>query len=93
MSKLLTTLAAGCPVVTTPEGVWGIPELVDGVHLVIRPLGESFVDAVAAVLADPLGVRGSGPGGRPPDPRVLLGRRARRPGGRAAGSTAAAPTD
>ncbi len=54
MSKLLTTLAAGCPVVTTPEGARGIPELVDGVHLVIRPLGESFVDAVAAVLADPL---------------------------------------
>ncbi len=53
MVKLLTALGAGCPVVTTPDGSRGIPELADGVHLVVRPLGEPFVDAVAAALAHP----------------------------------------
>ena len=55
MIKLLTALGAGCPVVTTPEGARGIPELVDGVNVVIRPLGDSFVDAVAALLVAPSG--------------------------------------
>jgi glycosyltransferase involved in cell wall biosynthesis len=53
MVKLVAALRAGCPVVTTPQGARGIPELEDGENVVIRPIGESFVDAVADLISDP----------------------------------------
>jgi glycosyltransferase involved in cell wall biosynthesis len=53
MVKFIDALAHGCPVVTTPEGARGFPDVVDGVHALIRPLDDSFTAAVAAVLRDP----------------------------------------
>jgi len=53
MVKLVAALRAGCPVVTTPQGARGITGLEDGENVVIRPLGESFVDAVAELMSEP----------------------------------------
>jgi glycosyltransferase involved in cell wall biosynthesis len=53
MVKLVAALGAGCPVVTTAQGARGIPELEDGANVVIRPLGEPFVDAVSDLIAEP----------------------------------------
>lgn len=53
MIKLLDALRNGCPVLTTPAGARGLPELRDGVHAIIRPLGPAFDDACAEMLTSP----------------------------------------
>ena len=45
-------MALGKPVVTTPEGAAGL-DLRDGLHALVRPLGEAFDRAVVDVLERP----------------------------------------
>lgn len=51
--KVIEAMAAGRPVLTTAVGVEGIDGVVDGVHAIIRPVGPSFTEQAAEMLADP----------------------------------------
>ncbi len=48
--KVLTALAMGKAVVTTPQGAEGVAGLEDGTHCLIRDSAESFADAVGELL-------------------------------------------
>ncbi len=50
--KMLDAMSHGAAVVTTPEGVRGLPCVVDGVHALIRPMGPAFARAVEDLMAD-----------------------------------------
>ena len=49
--KILQALAAGRPVVSTPEGAAGLP-FAAGEHLLVAPLVAPFAEALAGLLAD-----------------------------------------
>ncbi|HJU83903.1 MAG TPA: glycosyltransferase family 4 protein [Holophagaceae bacterium] len=50
--KLIEAMAAGRPILTTPEGAAGLG-LEDGAHAWILPLGDAFLDTLAELLARP----------------------------------------
>jgi glycosyltransferase involved in cell wall biosynthesis len=50
--KTIEAMAAGKPILTTPEGAEGL-DLEDGVHAVIRDLGPGFDDMALAMLREP----------------------------------------
>ena len=51
-TKVLEAMAAGRAVLTTPKGIRGLPGMIDGVNVLVRPLGPSFVEAAAHLLRD-----------------------------------------
>jgi glycosyltransferase involved in cell wall biosynthesis len=61
--KVLEALAAGLPLVSTPEGVSGL-NVVDGVHGHLGGTAEALAQALAAVLAKPDHARALGEAGR-----------------------------
>ena len=52
-TKVLEAMAAGRAVLTTPKGIQGLPGMIDGVNVIVRPLGPSFVEAASLLLRDP----------------------------------------
>ena len=61
--KVLEALAAGLPLVSTPEGVSGLG-VVDGVHAHLGGTAEGLVDGLVAVLGQPDRARELGEAGR-----------------------------
>ncbi len=51
--KTLEAMASGKPMLLSPMAAKGIDGLQDGVHAVIRPLGASFIQAAAEMIAMP----------------------------------------
>ncbi len=49
--KILESMASGRALVSTPVGCEGL-ELADGVHLIVRELGERFTDSIIDLLRD-----------------------------------------
>jgi glycosyltransferase involved in cell wall biosynthesis len=61
--KVLEALAAGLPLISTPEGVSGL-EVVDGEHAHLGGTAQDLAEALAGVLAQPAQARALGEAGR-----------------------------
>ena len=68
--KILEAMASGVPVVTTSEGVEGLPA-VDGVHAGVCEDDAGLIDRTVALLEDPDAAEPPAPRGAAPD-RVAL---------------------
>jgi sugar transferase (PEP-CTERM/EpsH1 system associated) len=55
-NKVLESIAAGCPVVTSSTAIAGL-KLVDGEHVLVSDSPERFADAVLRLLGDPADAR------------------------------------